>query len=318
MNLDVNFDTLNKTLLNALDSYINTTVTESKTLICNLLIFLHLKLFYQEFKENSHVYFQFMFDFRGRQYHSSIISTTNFKSARFYIFYGYYSQSEFQEVLNETKNTQSFKIIQKSLFWLTTLNNDIRDKISPSYFIDDSAMDSQTKLCYLTHFFIAIGVIFKSKILNDKTRCLDGYTLNNRLFFEQGVFEFESFLKNSQNYFLNMDEEDSLKAQLYFNFIQKMPDFYKKTMIGLDFSCSGHQLRILLAELVNPKDFVNINLNGIDQFVDMYSFLKVKFHEALIAHFVSKPPELCKHRALFQTRAERADVDLLNSKNPTY
>ena len=129
----------------------------------------------------------------------------------------------------------------------------------------------------MLHFFISIGVVFKSKILKNPLKCRDGFTLTNELFFFQGVEEFILYFKDKSTYFKDLEDEDGLKSQLFFNFIHLGVDWRKKTMIGLDFSCSGHQLRMIFNELTNEESFDYINLRGEESYVDMYSLLASDF-----------------------------------------
>ena len=145
--------------------------------------------------------------------------------------------------------------------------------INETYKNDKNTKFLKYKQFLAIHFFISIGIIKKTQILKDPIKCKDGYTLSTEDFFSFGLEEFNTFCNKKDDYFCNLDTEDALKLKFLFDKLTKTPNFFKKEMIGLDFSCSGHQLRYLYGGFQKIKNYDYINISGWDKSVDMYSFI---------------------------------------------
>lgn len=270
---NLSFETSDEDLAAILNTYSSIESNFNKKTLSNILIFIHLKGFMQlvsQNDKNSKIYFSFFYDFRGRKYYDNVISPTNFIYSRFYLYYGFYKNFELEKNINDSLNSKALKSIEYLCVHLEKIYH-----IIPNFLFDQNSKKEKFRKCLIVHYLIALGVINKSKILLNKELCKDGYTLTTELFFFRGLDEFLMLMNNEEEYFTKLSAEDFEKTKLYQRLIMidSKTNFTKKTMIGLDFSCSGHQIRYMLNGFENLESYELININGTNRSVDIYSLV---------------------------------------------
>lgn len=241
-NISFKLDTPDEILLSLLNCFVDFKSNSNKKTLNNIIIFCHLIVFYKTYYKHGSFYQNFSYDFRGRKYYDCLISTTNFKLTRFFVFYGFYKNNELKELEALSINSQAAKVISPLINHFNGLNG-----IVHGFYYNENLNANHLFFIKLLgiQFFIGIGVIFKSKILNNPKKSANSYSFKTFDLFTQGVEEFKEFINQKNDYFADKDSEDIFKLEFYFQSLMRGVNLRKKVPIGFDFSCSGHQLRYL-------------------------------------------------------------------------
>ena len=169
----------------------------------------------------------------------------------------------------------------------------------------------------LVYTLISIGIIFKTallelnthlnmpnrSIIKDVNTVFDDSFVKNDFnipdhlskitileFFLKGLEEYTNYIDNLDTYFItkNFDLEEVLRLKTYFDLIISFPNLFKKSMIGLDVSCSAYQVRVLINSNARDEDFIESNIAGLDSVYDIYSLMLNRFKASEINSQKSK------------------------------